>query len=275
MTQEGAFLEALQGASRLESRGSTVDLTDRAGQLVLRLARPVPEPVASPGPSATPSPTAIPTESPSPTAEPSVEPSVEPSEEPTPAPTATPVPEPTTAPTAAPTAEPDPTAPPSFPPTASCTLAAPDADPVATLVYPGGWFTVTEPPEAACRYFDPEEIVLAGDPPTAEAAVRAELATTSYDDAVAAAIDPASWEVAGRSETTVNGTRVTCVAGVALADQSPTLAAGTAVMACLADVGDAGTVTIWTAGIEGDPAFAAQSAVVTLMTLASTFTPPG
>ena len=40
--QEVAFLEALQGASRVESRGSTVDLTNRDGQLVLRLVRPAP-----------------------------------------------------------------------------------------------------------------------------------------------------------------------------------------------------------------------------------------
>ncbi|HEX5828302.1 MAG TPA: META domain-containing protein [Candidatus Limnocylindrales bacterium] len=275
MTQEAALLEALQGASRVEARGSTVDLTNRDGQLVLRLARPAPEPVASPSPSATPSPTEEPTEAPSPTPEPTEEPTAEPTEAPTPTPTPSPTPAPTAAPTAAPTTAPSPSAPPSFPPSASCTLSAPDGAPVATLVYPGGWFTVTEPPEAACRYFDPEEIVLEGDPPTAVVAVRAELSATPYDDAIAAAIDPATWQVAGRSDTTVKGTRVTCIAGVAIADVSETLPAGTAVMACLADVGDAGTVTIRTAGAEGDPAFAAQSAVVTLMTLASTFTPPG
>jgi hypothetical protein len=54
----------------------------------------------------------------------------------------------------------------------------------------------------------------------------------------------------------------------------PGIPAGTGRAACLADVGSAGTVMLYTLGVPGDPRFVADSAVVSLMTIASTFSPP-
>ena len=138
MTQETAFLAALQGVGLVESRGSTLQLEDRSGSILVALARPSePEPSASPSlaPAASPSASAAPSRSPS--AAPSA----------TPKPTAKPTPTPTPGPSAspAPTIEP----PPSLPPVATCDLTAGDPPvTIATIVYPADWFTVTEPAAA-------------------------------------------------------------------------------------------------------------------------------
>jgi hypothetical protein len=144
---------------------------------------------------------------------------------------------------------------------------------IAALVYPGTWFTVDEPAELACRYFDPEPITVPDDPATLETAVMASLDSTAYADAVTAAIDPANWTVAQSGSTTgENSVPITCVAAVSAAEASG-LPVGTARFACLAGVGSAGTVTIWATGTEEDDTFQADAAVVSLMTLVSTFTP--
>ena len=82
MEQETAFLEALQGAALVESRGSTLNLTDRKGGIAVALARPVPpEPDASASPTPSPTPEATATPTPKPTASPT------PTPKPTPTPT--------------------------------------------------------------------------------------------------------------------------------------------------------------------------------------------
>jgi heat shock protein HslJ len=279
MEQETAFLEALQGAALVESRGSTLNLTDRKGGIVVALARPQPpEPgaSASPAPSATPEatatpkPTARPTPTPSTTPKPTPTPTPEPS--PTPKPTAgpTPTPAPTEAPTAAPTDAP----PTTVPPTASCKLAVPGETVVATIVFPGTWYTVTEPAELACRYFDAVPITVPADPATLDTPVRADVFATPYQEAVTAATDPANWTVATTSEFNVRGAAVTCVGAIARTDAAG-IPTGQARYACLANVQTAGTVAIWATGAPDDDVFLMEAGVVNQMTLASTFTPPG
>ena len=273
MAQELAFTTALQGAAQIEDRGSQVNLTDRRGQLLLALVDPlsIAQPSASPGASATPEPTAEPTE----------EPTDEPTEEPTPKPTKEPTPEPTPEPTDEPTAAPtDAPAPSPLPPTATCDLESADGLTVATLVYPGAWFTVQEPPELACRFFDPVEIEVPDDGTPPAAAVTAEALAAPYLDAVADASDPESWQVLAQSEVEYRGVAITCLLASAAAD-SAGVAVGTIRYQCFADVGAAGTVVIRTeappAASQGEaptPEFQVQMAVVSLMTFASTFNPP-
>ena len=270
MDQETAFLEALQGVAFIESRGSTLNLTDLSGQILVALARPTPdvEPDASASPepsaSATPAETPTPEVTAAPTATP--EPTAKPTPKPTPPPTAPPSVAPSVAPSGAPPIE--------LPPTASCALVPPGAPAVATIVYPGDWATVTAPPELACRYFDPEPITIPPDGSPVQAAVHVDLAAASYQDAIAAATDPASWNVIAQSEVDVGGTAVTCIGAVAVIDTAG-IPAGDASYACLADVQAAGTVVLRTTGTPGDEVFESKAAIVSLMTMASTFTPPG
>ncbi len=271
MEQETAFLEALQGAALVEPRGATLNLTDRKGGIAVALARPMPpEPdaSASPTPSPTPEATATPTPTAAPTATPTPTPT--PTAKPTPKPTPTPAPTRTPAPTAAPTEAP----PTTVPPTASCKLAVPGEVTVATIVYPGTWYTVTEPAELACRYFDAVPITVPDDPATLDTPVRADILETPYQEAVTAATDAASWKVATKSEFNVRGAAVTCIGAIAATDAAG-IPAGQARYACLANVQTAGTVTIWATGAPDDEVFLMEAAVVSQMTLASTFTPPG
>jgi heat shock protein HslJ len=280
MDQETAFLAALQGGSRIDIRASDrVNLTDRNGQLLVSLVRPsaVEQPSASPSPSASAAPSASPTPTPSPTPSPTPAPTAAPTPSPTVAPTAAPTAKPTAAPTAKPTSAPTPTPAPTFPPTAQCKLAplpAGSAPVVATIVYPGTWYTVAEPPEQACRWFDPAEIVLPADLSTLKVAVQADVQSQAYSDMVAKATDPASWKVAMTSEFNVRGTSVTCVAAISNAETTG-VPVGTARTSCMANAQTAGTVAIWTTGTPEDPAYLANAAVVLLMTFSSTFTPPG
>ncbi len=264
MDQETAFLDALQGAARVEPRGSTLLLTDRNGGIRVALARPggsAPEASAAAPESASPSPSPTPTE--------------KPTREPTPEPTPSPTPVPTPTPTAAPTATPAPTLGPSqppLPPTASCKLRDAGGTVVAKVVYPASWSTITEPPELACQYFDPLPIETPDDPSTLVTAVMASSVPTGYEEAVQAAVDPEAWTVAGTWESTVDDVAVTCVDAVAEADQ-PTATSGQASFACLADVGSAGTVVLWTVGAPDDPVHLANASIVVLMTGQTTFKP--
>ena len=276
MEQETAFLEALQGAALVEPRGSTLNLTDRNGGILVALARPQPEPVesASPTPEATPTPTPTPT----PTAEPTASPTPTPKPTPTPTPKPTPTPSPTPTPkpvvTPAPTAAPTEAPPTTVPPTASCKLAVPGEVVVATIVYPGAWYTVTEPADLACRYFDAVPITVPADPSTLDTPIRADVVATPYQDAVTAATDAANWTVATKSEFNVRGAAVTCIGAIAKTDAAG-IPVGQARYACLANVQTAGTVAIWATGAPGDEVFLMEAGVVNQMTLASTFTPPG
>ena len=277
MEQETAFLEALQGAALVESRGSTLNLTDRKGGIVVALARPMPpEPDASASP--TPSPTPEVTATPTPTAKPDAEPDAH---------------------THADShAEPDAQADGRSDTHARADRGADGASPdrglrprpfrrrpraswrfqakpvVATIVYPGTWSTVTEPADLACRYFDAVPITVPADPATLDTPVRADVVATPYQEAVTAATDAANWTVATKSEFNVRGAAVTCIGAIAATDASG-IPVGQARYACLANVQTAGTVAIWATGAPDDEVFLLEAGVVNQMTLASTFTPPG
>ena len=243
MDQETAFLAALQGVARIDSlghaaqpRGPRRERPRPARAAVGRRARG--QPLARCGRIG----------------EPEAEPSASRDAKPTPTPTAKPTPTPTAEAhghadreahrrpdghrgPGADAHAPDPA---SFPPTAratSCRAAGGAA--VANLVYPGSWFTLAEPPELACRYFDPAEIVVPADPATLDTAVRADLDATPFADAVAAASDPANWTVAASSSFDVGGAPVTCVTATAAAEGAG-IPVGEARQACFADVKAAG-----------------------------------
>lgn len=80
--------------------------------------------------------------------------------------------------------------------------------------------------------------------------------------------------MSAKAETNVRGTAVTCISAIAVVD-SAGVTARDASYACLANVQTAGTVVIRTTGAPVDQAFAEKAAVVSMMTMASTFTPPG
>ncbi len=271
MDQETAFLKAFQGVSLIDPRGSQLNLTDLQGRSMVMLVRPDAVPSPSPSPSASSSPTASasPSPSPSPSASPSPSPSPPPSPSPSPSPAASASP----APSAAASAGPSASAPASMVPTASCKLGT-TAGTVATIVYPGAWYTLAEPADLACRYFDPAPITVPADPTTLRTAVTAGVLATPYQEAVTAATDPAKWTVSGRSEFNLRGVAVTCVAAISR-DASTGVTVGYGRYACLANVQSAGTVVLQTSGPPSDGAFRADAAVVSLMTAASTFTPPG
>jgi len=269
LDQETAFLAALQGVSFIDYRGNTVLLTDRQGHLSVALVRPTPEPEASAGPSAAPSVAASAT--PAASAAPSVTPAPTKTPAPTPTPTKAPTPKPT--PTAAPSAPAPSSSFPVVPTTATCDLKAPNGGPVvANLVYPGTWHTVTEPADLACRYFDPAEITVPADPATLQTAVVATSTATSYDAAVKAATDPANWTVVQVGAPSAGIAPITCIDAKALTDASG-IPTGSSAHTCIAGVGTSGSVSLRTVSATVDEAFAANAAVVTLMTVASTFTP--
>jgi len=269
MDQETAFLSALQGAARIDVRANSVNLTDLGGSIQVALVRPTPELAPSPAPSASAAPTPVPSTTPPPTPSP------------TPAPTPTPTPAPTPTPTAPPAtgspSQPAPTLPlPSLPPVsaATCELkvvdGTVDGTTVATIAYAGTWSTVTEPPDLACQFFDPEPITVPADPATLVTDVMASAETTAYADAVTAATDPAVWTVTQKTPLTVDEVPATLVEAAALTNAAG-IPVGTTRFAYLVDVGAGGTVTLWTQGDPSDPTFESLAGVVSLMTGLSQF----
>ena len=82
---------------------------------------------------------------------------------------------------------------------------------MATIVYPAEWYTEIEPPDVACRYFNPEPFTIPSDPSTLVTAVMASTTDAAYADAVAAATDPDSWDVNQSQEITLDGLPATLV----------------------------------------------------------------
>ena len=280
MTQETAFLQAIQGAAIVERRGEALVLRDRNDDITVAMTKPRAEPEASvppipsapptekptPTPSPKPSPTASPKPSASATAKPSA--SAKPTAKPSPSPTEKPTPSPT------PTLPPAPTLPPlpSTPPTSTCTVTSPSGTQLASIVYPASWHTVSEPPAASCRYFDPDPISVPSDGSAPDTAITVKPDVASYEDAVASATDPANWNVVQTAEATVSGLQATLVEATSTSADSGT-PVGTTLYSYIVDYGD-GTLTIQTSGTAGDAAYAANTKVADLMAQASTFTPP-
>jgi heat shock protein HslJ len=258
MDQETAFLAALGGAAFVERRGETLVLRDRNDDVIVAMSRPRAEAEAS----ASPTPTEEPVTSPRPTATATERPT----------PTATPKPEPTPTPTREPTAAPTLPPPSSAPPTSACDLTSPRGAQLASIVYPQSWSTVTEPPEFACRYFDPNPIDVPADPGTLDTAISVTPDVSSYEDAVVAATDPANWTVVRSMATTVSGLQATLVEATSTTVDSGT-PVGTTLYSYIIDYGDGGTLSIQTSGVAGDPTYTADTEVADLMAQASTFTP--
>jgi heat shock protein HslJ len=266
MDQETAFLDALQGLSLVERRGSTLFLKDLSGSIKVGLAKPAEEAGASPSPAeseaATPKASATPKPTETPTATPTSTPTATPTA--TPAPTAT----------AAPTAPPRPSVPPiDLPATTDCTLVASDGTPLVTLAYLDSWYTVTSPPDLACRYFDPAEITVPADPSTLVTAVMATVSSDSYSDAVTAATDPATWQVNETLDLEVGGQPATMVEAQALVDADG-VPAGSSRFAYLIDLGSSGTLMVWTQAATPDETYASNAAVVSLMVAVSPVAAP-
>ena len=260
MTQETAFLEALQGAALIEARTATATLKDLNGSPNVFLVRPADQPEISPLPSAasgTPKPTEKATEKP--TEKPSEKPTASPTPKPTPSPTPKPTPTPTTAP------------PPTFAPdVATCPLNTADGVKVAKITYPATWSTVTTPADLKCQYFDPAPITVPSDPTTLVTAVMASSSDTTYADALTDATDSAVWDVTAQETLTLSGLDATAIAATSTAD-SAGIPAGTSRYAYIVNVGSSGTVTMWTQGIIGEGEFANDSTILSLMVSQSKF----
>jgi hypothetical protein len=144
---------------------------------------------------------------------------------------------------------------------------------IAVIVYPGEWFTVVEPPELACRYFDPESITVPADPDTLETAVMVTVIDEEFGAVVDAATDPANWDVRRNTELVVDELPANVVEAGAVVETDG-VPAGTSRFAVFVDAGEYGTVRIWTTGPLGDRAYLARAAIVTLITALSVFQPP-
>ena len=260
MAQETAFLAALQGVGRVEPRGQTLFLQDLQGNNLVILVRPSAlEP--SPEPSVAPSPSA--------SLPPSPPPSASPSAAPTPSPTPAPTPSPTAVSSPAPTIEP----PASVPPTATCELIVPTDVTLATITYPANWNTLASPETLACRYFDPQPIVVPADPATLTTAVMIKAdQTETYEELLTAATDPAAWTVLRNQPVTISGLPARRIEATSVADSSG-YPVGVTRFSYLIDLGER-AAWIETSGTLGDETYVANTVVVSLMASQSTFTPP-
>ena len=258
-TQETAFLAALKGVGRIESRDETLLLQDLKGGTLVVLSRPsaaepaqspTAAPIASVNPSRPPSPAVAPSPSTAPTAKPTAKPTAAPTAPPTPVPSLSP------APTIAPPA--------SVPPEATCTVIAPPNVAVATIVYPAAWSTVAAPSTLACRYFDPKPITVPADPATLVTAVmiKADL-TLPYADALAAATNPTAWNVLKNQPVTVSGLPATRIEATSSAG-SPGFPPGVTRYGYLIDLGQ-GSAWFETGGTIGSSAYVANTSVVDVM----------
>jgi hypothetical protein len=144
---------------------------------------------------------------------------------------------------------------------------------LASIAYPSSWSTTTDPPESACRYYDPDPITLPSDGSSPDVAVTVQADVASFEDAVAAATDPANWNVTQEVETTVSGLQATLVEAESTAADSGT-PVGETLYSYIVDYGDSGTITIQASGDAQDAAYQASTEVADLMAQASTFTPP-
>jgi len=140
-----------------------------------------------------------------------------------------------------------------------------------TVVYPAGWYTVDEPPQYACAFFDSSPITIpAGQTfPAAPVAVLAD--ETPYQEALAALTDPAKWQVLSQSTTKVSGLPAT-VAEASWIGKAP-YTVGTQRYFYLVDRGAQGSVVFMTQGQAGS-AYDEDKQVVDLMASQSTITAP-
>lgn len=222
---------------------------------------------ASPSQSPPPSPSTSPSPTPSASAEATASPSAAPTAGPTAGPTATPAPTGTPGPTAGPSASPRPSPTPIPVPTTSC--IQPDTG--VTVVYPKNWFTIDEPPQYACAFFDSSPIVIPPDQTFPDAPVAVLADETPYQEALTAMTDPLKWKVISQSTTKVSGLPAT-VAEVAWIGRAP-YTVGTMRYFYLVDRGGQGSVLFVTQGQASDT-YATDKQVLGLMASKSTISAP-
>ena len=254
-----AYVLALRRAASYAITNNQLTIT-LAGGGTMTFTAAAPEPSAEPSASAAVTVTASPTATPAPTATPTARPTATPV--PTINPTATPAtPVETAKPTSAPTATPAPT-------TKTCKTS----DGSITVTYPANWFTVTEPPEFACLFFDPQPIVIDVDTGQPVASVRvAASATVTYDEALLSATDTKLWKGISQNPATVSGLPATKL--TAVANGAGSYPAGTARYGYLVDRGANGIVAIGTTAVEGDGDFITNSQVVDQIATSIVITP--
>ena len=134
-----------------------------------------------------------------------------------------------------------------------------------TVTYPATWFTVTEPPELACRLFD--EAPITAPPDEANPAIAIVVDSNPdipWPNAFAAATDTNRWDLQSIESTTVAGLPAVRIEAISLGVEGAAYPAGTWRYLYLADQGANGTLLIETRGQPGD-AYAVQKQVVDLM----------
>ena len=140
------------------------------------------------------------------------------------------------------------------------------------VVYPANWFTTTTPTTIACQYFDPAAITVPADPATLKTAVMIKAdTTTTYQDALTAATNPADWTVLTNEPVTIGGLPATRLQATAKIS-TPEVSAGATRYGYLIDA-PAHPLWIETSGTVGDPTFTTNMSVVDLIVSQSTLTP--
>jgi hypothetical protein len=158
------------------------------------------------------------------------------------------------------------------PPVATCDLSAGTGGPTVKVAYPADWNTVTAPPAAACRYFDPAPITVPADLATLTTAVMIKSNPGStYQAALSAATNPTAWNVLRNEPATVLGLPATLVEATSSAG-SPGYPAGSTRYGYLVDVPGAPT-WIETVGTVGSATYTTNTSVVDLIAAESTIAP--
>ncbi len=139
------------------------------------------------------------------------------------------------------------------------------------VVYPANWYTVDEPPQYACGFFDSAPIVIPPDQTFPDAPVAVLADETPYQEALDALTDPAKWKVLSEKATKVSGLTAT-VAEVSWIGSAP-YTVGTQRYFYLVDRGAEGSVLFVTQGQVGD-AYTTDKQVVDLMASKSTISAP-
>jgi hypothetical protein len=159
------------------------------------------------------------------------------------------------------------------PPLATCNVLGSTGATVATIEYPASWFTVTAPPNLACRYFSPTAITVPADPTTLTTAVMIKAdPTASYADALSAATNPTAWNVSVNQPATVGGLPAQRIEATSTAG-SEGVAAGQTRYGYLVD---AGGHPFWieTIGTLGDATYQTNVTTVNLIASQVTIVPP-
>lgn len=139
-----------------------------------------------------------------------------------------------------------------------------------TVVYPKNWYTIDEPPQYACAFFDSSPIVIPPDQTFPDAPVAVLADETPYQEALTAMTDPTRWKVISQTTTKVSGLPAT-VAEASWIGRAP-YTVGTMRYFYLVDRGAQGSVLFVTQGQASDT-YTTDKQVLDLMASTSTISP--